>query len=258
MKNRIIAAAAAVLLTATLAGTASASHSWSTYHWARTSNPFTIRVIDANTSTWDSHLDAAISDWDASTVLNVVEEPGAEDKRCRAVSGKVKSCNGKYGQNGWLGVAQIWLTGGHISQGTAKMNDTYFAMPQYNDPTKRQHVMCQEIGHDWGLGHQDESGADLNTCMDYSSKLDNPDPNAHDYQQLVTIYGSHFDTSSTVASGLSADESATAETVERNDRIADSIITETYRDGSKKVTHVFWAIETRGRSGEHAFGSDSE
>ena len=68
--------------------------------------------------------------------------------------------------------------------------------------------MCQEIGHDWGLGHQDESGADLNTCMDYSSKLDNPDPNAHDYQQLATIYGSHFDTTSTVASGLSTDAAA--------------------------------------------------
>ena len=258
MRNRIIAAAATAVLAATLAGAASASHSWNNYHWARTSNPFTISVIDANSATWDSHLDAAISDWSGSSVLNVVEEQGSEDKRCRAVSGKVKSCNGKYGQNGWLGVAQIWLTGGHISRGTAKMNDTYFSMPQYDDPTKRQHVICQEIGHDWGLGHQDESGADLNTCMDYSSRLDNPDPNAHDFQQLETIYGSHFDASSTIASGLSADESAKPEKVERNDRISDSIITETYRDGSKKITHVFWAIESRGRSGEHAFGSDSE
>jgi hypothetical protein len=185
--------------------------------------------------------------------------PGAEDKRCRAVSGKVKSCNGKYGQNGWLGVAQIWLSGGHIAQGTAKMNDTYFAMPQYNSPTKRQHVMCQEIGHDWGLGHQDESGADLNTCMDYSSQLDNPDPNSHDYQQLSTIYGSHLDSSNSAASvGLAGDESARPTRVERNDRIADSIITETYRDGSQKVTHVFWALETRGRAAEHAFGHDHE
>ena len=255
---RIWIIAAAALLAATFAQSAAANHSWNDYHWARTSNPFTVRVIDANSPAWDSHLDAAIADWNASSVLDVVREDGSEDKRCRAVSGKVKSCNGKYGQNGWLGVAQIWLTGGHISRGTAKMNDTYFSMPQYNDPTKRQHVMCQEIGHDWGLDHQDESGADLNTCMDYSSKLDNPDPNAHDYEQLETIYGSHFDTTSTVASGLSADASAKPEKIERNDRIADSIVTETYRDGSKRITHVFWAIETRGRAGEHAFSSDSE
>lgn len=258
MKNWITAAAAAVLLTAVFAGTASASHSWNNYHWARTANPFTIRVIDANTPTWDTHLNAAIADWDASTVLDVVRESGNEDKRCRAVAGKVKSCNGKYGQNGWLGLAQIWLNGGHISQGTAKMNDTYFSMPQYNDPTKRQHVMCQELGHDWGLGHQDESGADLNTCMDYSNALDNPDPNSHDYQQLVTIYGSHLDSTNSAASaGLAGDENAKPERVERNDRIADSIITETYRDGSQKVTHILWALETRGRAAEQAF-SESE
>ncbi len=152
MRNRIAALAGATLVAATLAGTAAASHSWSTYHWARTANPFTVKVIDANTATWDSHRAAAIVDWDTSAVLNVVEEPGSEDKRCRAASGKVKSCNGKYGQNGWLGLAQIWLSSGHIVQGTAKMNDTYFSWPQYNDPIKRQHVMCQEIGHDWGLG----------------------------------------------------------------------------------------------------------
>ena len=254
MKSWITAAAAAALLTAVFAGTASANHSWGTYHWARTANPFTVRVIDANSPSWDGHLNAAIADW-ASTVLNVVREGGNEEKRCRAVAGKVKSCNGNYGQNGWLGLAQIWLNGGHISQGTAKMNDTYFSMPQYNDPTKRQHVMCQEIGHDWGLGHQDESGADLNTCMDYSSKLDNPDPNSHDHQQLVTIYGSHLDSTNSAASaGLAGEENAKPERVERNDRIADSVITETYRDGSQKVTHVFWALETRGRAAGHAFG----
>ena len=111
---------------------------------------FTIRVVDANTSTWTS-LDAAIRDWDASTVLNVVEEPGAEDKRCRAVSGKVKSCNGKYGQNGWLGVAQIWLTGGYILAGHREDERHVLRDAAVHDPTKRQHVMCQEIGHDWGL-----------------------------------------------------------------------------------------------------------
>ena len=30
-----------------------------------------------------------------------------------------------------------------------------------------QHVICQEIGHTFGLDHQSETGASLNTCMDY-------------------------------------------------------------------------------------------
>ncbi|MGL6277999.1 MAG: hypothetical protein ACRC50_00390 [Gaiella sp.] len=251
-------------------GPASANHAWGSYHWARTSNPFTIKVVDANTSAWDTQLNEAIAGWNnqpvlysaflprwtGPLVLSVAREAGSEDKRCRPVSGKVKSCNGSYGQNGWLGLAQIWLSGGHISQGTAKMNDTYFSMSRYNDPVKRQHVMCQEIGHTWGLGHQDESGADLNTCMDYSSALDNPEPNYHDFWQLSAIYSSHTDSTTTIATGLAGTGSAKPVRVDRNDRIADSVITEEYADGTKKVTHVFWALETRGHAAEHAFGHD--
>jgi hypothetical protein len=174
-------------------GSASANHPWGNYPWARTANPFTITVIDSMTSDWDDNLDTAIADWNASTVLNVAEEAGSDAqntrKRCRAVSGKVRSCNANYGFNGWLGLAQIWITGGvHIVQGVAKMNDSYLSSG-YTE-TNRQHVICQEIGHDWGLDHQDESGADFNTCMDYSNALDNPHPNAGDYDQLRCIYES--------------------------------------------------------------------
>ena len=43
------------------------------------------------------------------------------------VSGTTQVCNSSYGNNGWLGLASINLTGGtHITQGSAKMNDTYF------------------------------------------------------------------------------------------------------------------------------------
>jgi hypothetical protein len=172
-----------------------ASHSWGSYHWARSGNPKTISVIDSMTTSWDDNLNIAISDWNSSSVLNVVRESGSTTastrRRCSPVAGKVRACNSTYGNNGWLGVAQIWASGSHITQGTAKMNDTYLASSSYSE-TARQHVICQEIGHVWGLDHQDESGADLNTCMDYSNALDNPHPNAHDYQQLETIY-SHLD-----------------------------------------------------------------
>ena len=252
--KRLVALTVALAASVVLVGTATASHSWGTYHWARTANPFTIKVVDANSSTWDSHLSSSITDWSRSSVLDATQEAGSQDKRCRPVVGKVKSCNGSYGQNGWLGLAQIWLKGGHISQGTAKMNDTYFSLPQYNHPAKRQHVMCQEIGHTWGLGHQDESGADLDTCMDYASSLDNPGPNAHDYAQLETIYA-HVDSSTTIATGLAGSGTEKPVKVERSDRIVASTITEHFRDGSQKVTHVFWALETRGRSAGHALGN---
>ena len=109
-------------------------------------------------------------------------------------------CNGAYGNNGWLGIASIWATGDHITQGTVKLNDTYFDTAQYNTPAWRNLVMCQEVGHTFGLDHQDENftNPNLGTCMDYTnSPASNQRPNAHDYQQLQTIYA-HLDSTSTV------------------------------------------------------------
>jgi hypothetical protein len=114
-------------------------------------------------------------------------------------------CNATYGNTGWLGIAQIWLSGGHISQGVAKMNDTYFNTATYNTPAWRRLVMCQEIAHDFGLDHQDENfnNANLGSCLDYTSDPDGPPsnehPNSHDFQQLETIYA-HSHTSAPVVS----------------------------------------------------------
>jgi hypothetical protein len=104
------------------------------------------------------------------------------------VNGQIRVCNASYGQNGWLGLATIYLDGnGHITKGTAKMNDSYGWY--FSDlPSERNHVMCQEIGHLYGLGHTSENGSSQGTCMDYSTSLSSQWPNQHDYDQLATIY----------------------------------------------------------------------
>lgn len=68
-------------------------------------------------------------------------------------------CNDSYRPNGWLGLATVYTSGDHITAATTKVNDTYFSLPQYDTDAWRQMVMCQEIGHDFGLGHQDEGEA---------------------------------------------------------------------------------------------------
>ena len=245
MRHRFpLALGACALAAAVLAASAAASHSWGSYHWARTANPFTVKVGDNVSATWDRHLVAAIADWHASRVIDLAPVAGQSNKRCAPTSGRIEVCNGIYGQNGWLGIAQIWASGSHITQATTKVNDTYFNTATYNDPVKRQHVMCQEIGHDFGLGHQDESGADLNTCMDYARALDNPDPNQHDYDQLEAIYA-HLDSTTTV--GASVETMATRAAarpswVRRIDRIHDSEVVERFADGSARVTHYTWAV----------------
>lgn len=192
------------LVIATSASVAYASHSWGSYHWARTSNPFTVTLGDNVSTTWDAYLTEASADWSVSSVLNTEVVGGQGGKNCRATSGRVEVCNKKYGYNGWLGLAQIWInSSGHIVQGTAKMNDTYFNTTTYNTPAWRRLVMCQEVAHAFGLNHQDEAfgNPNLGTCMDYTNDPDGPPsnehPNAHDYEQLEIIYA-HLDSSSTL------------------------------------------------------------
>ncbi len=240
---------AAVGMLAALPLGADASHSWGTYHWGRTANPVTVRVVDSMTNDWDDKLAKPRLDWDASKVLDVVVEAGDSSsktrKRCAAVSGKVRACNAQYGQNGWLGLAQIWISGGHIVQGVAKMNDSYLASSGYTE-TNRRHVICQEIGHDWGLGHQDESGADLGTCMDYANALDNPSPDAHDYAQLDTIYGAHLDAANTASAASARFLNADARAQEDwGTKVHDSgraaVFVRRLAGGLRIVTHVTWA-----------------
>jgi hypothetical protein len=179
----------------------SASHSWNGYHWGRQANPFTVKLGDNVDSTWDPSLALSSSDWSQSTVLDtVVVTGGTSPKSCRPTDGRDEICNALYGNTGWLGVAQIWISGSHITQGTVKLNDTYHNSPPYNTAAWRNMVTCQEIGHTFGLDHQDENfnNANLGSCMDYTNDPStNQHPNSHDYQQLVTIY-SHLDSVTTV------------------------------------------------------------
>ena len=191
-----------------LPAAASANHSWGGYHWARAANPFTLKLGDNVSGAWDSFLSTTSSDWTQSAVLDTSVVPGlTNSKNCRATRGRVEVCNNKYGNNGWLGLAQIWVSGTHIVQGVTKLNDTYFNTSTYNTSAWRNLVMCQEVGHTLGLDHQDEifNNLNLGTCMDYtrnpSGPPSNEHPNAHDYEQLETIYA-HLDSTTTVGQSV--------------------------------------------------------
>ncbi len=236
-----------------LPASVSASHSWGGYHWARTSNPFTLQLGDNVTSAWDSYLDTTSTDWSISSVLDTTIVPGTAGrvKTCRAVTGTVQVCNASYGNNGWLGLASINITGGHITKGYVKLNDTYFKTSAYNTPAWRDLVMCQEVGHTLGLDHQDEtfSNGNLGTCMDYTNSPDsNRHPNAHDYAQLESIY-THLDSTTTVAAaaapkgqsnGLAA-EAAWGQLVAVTNGGHGATYIQDLGAGDQVVTYVLWA-----------------
>ena len=179
---------------------------------------------------------------------------GTSNGSCAMRAGTTQVCNRAYGQNGWLGLASINITGGtHITQGSAKMNDTYFSTSRYNNPNEREHVMCQEVAHTFGLDHQSTNGSSLNTCMDYFSNTGanasttlSTKPNPYDFQELNIIYA-HSDSSSTVAA-LTAPVSSTSDVTDDQeswgqliDQARDgrsSRYEKFNRDGSMTLTHV--------------------
>jgi len=273
MIHRVALAAGAATIAAM---PASATHSWGGYHWAGDGNDVTIKVNKAITSQWATSVNAAIVDWNASNELTLINQnapAGTNAKKCSPIAGQILVCNSAYGNRGWLGIASIWLTGGHISQATTKLNDSYFNTAQYNTPAWRALVACQEIGHDFGLDHQDEAFGppNLGTCMDYTNDPDgggaygpsNEHPNNHDYQQLNTIYN-HDDgfttaTASTdfgirqvgaappreqAGSGDSPPEWGRA--IHRDGKGRPDVFLKDLGAGRKVVTHVFWTLEARG------------
>ncbi|HEV2779073.1 MAG TPA: hypothetical protein VGX25_06680 [Actinophytocola sp.] len=202
LRHAAFVAVTAAMIVGFTATPAAASHSWNGYHWAR-SGEARLTILSSVTSNWSNALSVANSDWNRSAYLQntVVASSTTSTARqqCAFPSGAIRVCNFTYGNTGWSGLASIRVTSGnHITTGTAKMNDTFLASA---DSAKRQGVMCQEVGHDFGLAHQDENftNPNLGTCMDYTNNWStNQHPNTHDYNQLAAQYGNHND--STAAS----------------------------------------------------------
>lgn len=212
MKKAALFAAAAVIVLTT--SPATANHQWGNYHWANSGNGVSLTLRHTlRDSAWLTYYSQARSDWDSQTPLTLTDGgaySGTTSKKCSPIAGGVLVCSDAYGFRGWLGIATIWASGDHISQATTKLNDSYYNTATYNTPGWRDLVACQEIGHDFGLDHQDEQfdNANLGTCMDYTNAPDggtvggfnygpaNRAPNAHDYQMLNSsaMYGSgHID-----------------------------------------------------------------
>ncbi len=263
-----LALAVSVAAACAATGNALANHAWGNYHWARSTPQFSLKLGDnLTTSAWKARLAQTSSDWNAgNTPVLTAVVAGGTTKTCKMVAGTTQVCNSTYGANGWLGLASININGDHITQGTAKLNDTYFNTATYNNVNERQHVMCQEVAHTFGLGHTSEDGSSQNTCMDYFSNTGanatstvSTKPNSHDFSMLNSIY-SHLDSTTTVASTpgpvAAAQQGVDHASVDITDKSSSwgalvkqsaSGRSSTYarhnQDGSVTLTHVYWTLE---------------
>ncbi len=212
--RRIFILVAAVAITLLGAAAALAGNIWAGHHWAdvdgdHQNNSISLTLVDhldAVAYTTEGAFDAVLSDWNGSpgplsltssgdTPATGVLACGDDDSDAARdqIIGEIHVCNLGYGVNGWLGLARIWLDGdGHIQAGVALMNDSYLLAEgsAYNNANARRHVLCQEIGHTFGLDHQ--KSPRQQSCMNDRWGLTNPDfvgPNAHDFETLFAIYG---------------------------------------------------------------------
>eukprot|EP00588_Corethron_pennatum_P009711 CAMPEP_0194272752 /NCGR_PEP_ID=MMETSP0169-20130528/6229_1 /TAXON_ID=218684 /ORGANISM="Corethron pennatum, Strain L29A3" /LENGTH=518 /DNA_ID=CAMNT_0039015491 /DNA_START=178 /DNA_END=1734 /DNA_ORIENTATION=- len=173
-----------------------------------------LTVANACSSDWDEHFSEAVSEWDRLgeklemygnvDILELTKKEVGRDVECSQSPGLLKVCNGNYGDTGWKGINEVRIQGGYISSSVAKMNEFYLGdengeglgVSAFETKKKlmneRRYTMCHELGHGLGLGHQDTDflNADLNTCMDYTSRpWNNLIPNEEDFVKLGHLYG---------------------------------------------------------------------
>jgi hypothetical protein len=144
-------------------------------------------------------------------------------------------------------------------------------MPRYNTAAWRRLVACQEIAHDFGLDHQDETfdNPNLGTCMDYTNNPLGPpantDPNKHDYDMLNTIYN-HDDGFTTAAAstnfgirqvgqrppagplseaGIGDSPADWGRAIHTDGLGRPDVFVKDLAPGRQVITHVFWALETK-------------
>jgi hypothetical protein len=107
-----------------------------------------------------------------------------------------QSYNGYYGNTGWLGAAFISIRDfeGHLRSGEAYVNEYYIQdYPLYDgfdQPEEWRGVMCQEIGHVFGLDHIFPGDTCMNTVVRDPM---NDTPDDHDAEQLTDMMHDHGD-----------------------------------------------------------------
>jgi hypothetical protein len=102
-------------------------------------------VVYALDTIWQPYFFKSVDEWNSGTpdtltlTTEIAEQP---DLGCSAIIGKLKVCNGNYGETNWRGINKILLENNWIYSSAARMNDYYNSS---NDGAQRQYTMCHEV-----------------------------------------------------------------------------------------------------------------
>jgi predicted Zn-dependent protease len=143
------------------------SHEVPIGHWYSTAMPTRISVDDRNLSPlYRQFVPKALRDWNLATSV-VITENGTD-------SVQIPIKDGDYGQTGWVGVTNIHYNGDHISSAPVFINNHWMNTSSYNNDVQRTYVVEHELGHAFGVGHQDTDFCNVNTgsVMDYTYSIE--------------------------------------------------------------------------------------
>lgn len=93
----------------------------------RNSGGLTLELVNALEDRWYPFFDLAVQDWENGSpdVLSLSVSYDTVDPDCYPISGKMKVCNGNYGDTGWKGINVVSLINDEIIESSAKMNEYY-------------------------------------------------------------------------------------------------------------------------------------
>jgi hypothetical protein len=114
--------------------------------WAADGNGLYVTIVSALTDDWQLSFDLAIADWASGSpnAVDITVESAPHDLACETEDGKVKVCNGDYGDVKWRGVSEAVLdSSNEIVSNVVKMNEYYLLN---REKGAWQYTMCHELG----------------------------------------------------------------------------------------------------------------
>jgi len=151
-------------------------------------------ILNACDDEYQPFVQEAIVNWENGSPIDSLTLSTTRidyESECKGVIGKMKVCNGDYGNTQWRGLNEVTLNQfqNTIYTSSAQLND-YYLRRESDD--QKLYTSCHELGHGFGLPHWDEDffNRDLGNCMDYTQNPGkNSRPDKSNFLYLAQLYG---------------------------------------------------------------------
>ena len=250
MRKGLGAAVVVLALFGVLVATAGANHSWNGYHWARTSNPFTLQLGDNVSGLWDGMLDDGGRP--TGTARSTCTRRSSRAGRGRRTVGRlpVASRSAALATATPAGSAspRSGSAAARTSRRASSRTTTTTSATRATSTTTRPRCSTSSARRSdtpSGSTTRTSPAISLNTCMDYyhntsASDVLSTHPNKHDYDELDTIY-THTDSTSTVGGSAGFLPDAVPSFARANE-VSHSKYVQDLGNGRQLVTWVYWAV----------------